>query len=55
MTDKRPQTDRDGPPTPAPWPLTGEAPPTDQPEPSEVLPMGNASEPEMLKSDEDES
>jgi hypothetical protein len=54
MTDEEhPQTDRAGPPTPMPWPLTGELAPTDQPDPSEVLPMGNASELEMLKSDEE--
>ncbi len=54
MTDEHPQTDPAGPPTPEPWPLTGEAPPTDQPDPSEILPMGDASELRMLKPEDDD-
>lgn len=52
MTEERPQTDPAS-PIPMAWPLTDEPAPTDQPDPSEVLPMGNASELEMLKSDEE--
>jgi hypothetical protein len=54
MTEERPQTDPAS-PIPTPWPLTGESPPTDQPDPSEVLPVGNASELEMLESEDEET
>ena len=49
MTDEHPQTDPAGPPTPTSWALSGEAPPEDQPDPSEILPTGDASELNMLK------
>jgi hypothetical protein len=46
MTEERPQTDETGSPTPMPWP-------TEVPDPSEVLPVGDASEPERLESDDE--
>lgn len=52
MTEEQPQTDPAS-PIPEPWPLTGEPAPTDQPDPSEVLSTGNATEVEMLKSDDE--
>jgi hypothetical protein len=52
MTQEHQQNDPAS-PVPEPWPLTGEPAPTDQPDPSEVLPTGNAPEVEMLESDED--
>jgi hypothetical protein len=53
MTEEHPETDPVSPHIPMPWPLTGEPAPTDQPAPSEVFPMGGASELEFLKSDDE--